>query len=62
MEYEAALEAYLAREWGRAEEIATELHRACGDPAARVLAERAAHYREAPPAEGWDGAYTHTNK
>ncbi len=57
--YEAALDAYLARDFGKG--LAT-LEPLAADPPSRHLAERCRDLLEHPPPEDWDGVYVATSK
>lgn len=61
--HQQAMHAYYQRRWDQAEALWREL--AAADPQAHLYSlylERIATLRENPPAEDWDGAYTHTSK
>lgn len=57
---EAALDAYLARDFAAAAAAWEALGE--GDPVARIMAERARAYAAAAPPLEWDGVYTATTK
>jgi len=61
--YEAALEAYFARDFSGAETAFTEAQRCCPeDPATRVMLDRLKDFRNAPPDEDWDGVHVALSK
>jgi adenylate cyclase len=60
--FEAALDAYLARDWTLAEERLRALEARGPCKLYDVYLDRIGHFREAPPPEGWDGVYTYTTK
>jgi adenylate cyclase len=60
--YAEAFAAYQARQWQRTIEVAEEVLRTAEDGPAKVLLERARHFREAPPPPDWDGVWTLTSK
>lgn len=57
--YEAALDAYLARDFRKAQ---ATLEALADDPPSRRLAERCKDLLEHPPPEDWDGVYVATSK
>jgi adenylate cyclase len=61
-EFEAVLDAYLRREWERAEALLNKLNKQAPAKLYEVYLERIAHYRVESPGLDWDGAYTFTSK
>jgi adenylate cyclase len=61
--FDAAHEAFDSRDWRKAAALFEALHKARpGDGPTRLYRERALKYREKPPAAGWDGVVTLTQK
>ena len=58
-DYEAAFTLYQQRSFDAAIE---RLERHPGDPPSRMLLARCRHYRDEPPATGWDGSFQFTSK
>ncbi len=57
--YEEAWDLMRKRDWQGALEL---LARLADDPASRALERRIAYYQDHPPADDWDGTFTHTSK
>lgn len=54
---------YRARLWDKAQAAFDALHELKPDDKLyKIYLERIEHYRETPPEENWDGAFTHTSK
>ncbi len=61
--FETGLARYRARDWDAAEAAFREcLASALGDRPSQVMLERIVAFRQAPPAEGWDGVWVATGK
>ena len=62
-QFHSALEYYRERRWDDAEELLSSLSSA--DPQCRlyrIYLDRITQYREQPPADDWDGTYSHRSK
>ncbi len=58
-----ALENYRQQLWDKSEALFFQLHDLKPDDKLyKIYLERLEHYRETPPEENWDGAFTHTSK
>jgi len=54
---------YRAQLWDKAQAAFEKLHdEKPDDKLYKIYLERIEHYRETPPEENWDGAFTHTSK
>lgn len=63
MLYAEALKLYRSRNWDQAESQFLNLHKLHPERYLyKMYAERVAHFREDPPGEGWDGAFTFKTK
>ena len=58
-----ALADYRQQLWDKSEAVFNQLHDLKpNDKLYKIYLERIEHYRETPPEENWDGAFTHTSK
>lgn len=58
-----ALNDYRQQCWDKSAAIFQQLHDANpNDKLSKIYLERIEHYRQTPPEENWDGAFTHTSK
>jgi adenylate cyclase len=58
-----ALHDYRQQSWDTSAAIFQTLHeKNPNDKLPKIYLERIEHYRETPPEENWDGAFTHTSK
>jgi adenylate cyclase len=61
-DFEAALDAYLKRDWDTAEARLKALRTAEPSKLHQAYLERIAHFRVEPPPADWDGVFTYTTK
>lgn len=61
-QWEKALFFYYQKNWNEAEMILKDLQEASLNILRNLYLERIAHFKENPPAEDWDGTFTHVSK